>query len=367
MATNDEQGEDKSGKGFAGLSSMVSDVDATVTEAKHAKPDHPTSTSTTARASTTPQPEASGEPDSEPQPYQHNVQSSSGGSSAGKWLLGIGLAIGFIWLLSQSGNNSPPPAPVYSPSSPPTVNRAPAPTYQPQRVPAQPQVPHRPVEEQPQVGTNNVLGPAQIRYCLAEDIRLEAAKGALNSYVESDVDRFNAMVADYNGRCGQFRYRRGSLETARSEIEAFRSILQSEGQSRFLTKAKPRYQEAPASTNPGRQRIPKSVPTPPQPRSDAAQSNQSERNPSLNTGIRCSYSTECAGSNQCLDGQCRPSRTAGERCSYSTECAGSNQCLDGQCRPSRTAGERCSYSTECAGSNECLNGQCRPPLSTGRR
>jgi hypothetical protein len=91
------------------------------------------------------------------------------------------------------------------------------------------------LEEKPPLGKDKALTVAQIRYCLAEEIRLDAAKGVLNGYVESDVDRFNAMVADYNSRCGEFRYRKGSLESARSEVERYRSVLQSEGRRRFTS------------------------------------------------------------------------------------------------------------------------------------
>jgi len=85
----------------------------------------------------------------------------------------------------------------------------------------------------PPVGQDLVFSTAQIRYCQAEDIRLEGAKSAVNNYIDSDVDRFNAMVADYNSRCGSFRYRSGALESARRDIEPYRNQLQSEGRSRF--------------------------------------------------------------------------------------------------------------------------------------
>ena len=41
---------------------------------------------------------------------------------------------------------------------------------------------------------------------MAEDIRIDGAKSALNNYVDADVDRFNAMVGDYNSRCSSFKY-----------------------------------------------------------------------------------------------------------------------------------------------------------------
>src|SRR3546814_8629270 len=61
---------------------------------------------------------------------------------------------------------------------------------------------------------------------------MEGAKAALNNYSDSEVDRFNAMVADYNSRCGRFRYRSGALERARRDVEPYRGQLQAEGRSR---------------------------------------------------------------------------------------------------------------------------------------
>jgi hypothetical protein len=100
-------------------------------------------------------------------------------------------------------------------------------------------VPSRPVEAKPPVGQNLVFSSEQIAYCVAEDIRMEGAKSSVDNYSDSDVDRFNAMVVDYNSRCSNFRYRRGALEGVRSSIEPYRSELYSEGQQR-LTRYRPR-------------------------------------------------------------------------------------------------------------------------------
>ncbi|WP_265706358.1 peptidoglycan-binding domain-containing protein, partial [Verminephrobacter aporrectodeae] len=86
----------------------------------------------------------------------------------------------------------------------------------------------------PPVGTNNVLTSEQLRYCVAEEIRLNAAKEVTNNYNDSDVDRFNGIVADYNSRCGQSRYRSGSLEGARAEVERYRAVLEADGRARFV-------------------------------------------------------------------------------------------------------------------------------------
>lgn len=96
-----------------------------------------------------------------------------------------------------------------------------------------PQELSRLVEAKPPVGSGLVLSDVQIRYCLAEDIRMDSAKSILNSYNADDIGRFNRMVADYNSRCSSFRYRSGALESVRRDLEQYRSRLQSEGKQRF--------------------------------------------------------------------------------------------------------------------------------------
>jgi hypothetical protein len=219
---------------------------------------------------------------------QEPAQQTSSGSSGGKWLLGIAAVIGVLWMIGQSDKNTTSPAPIYSPPAQladdvenkwwekdpladdvenkwwekypladdvenkwwekypladdvenkettlepvaETQQNA-TPNYSPP--PAEPQAQSRLQESTPPVGQNQVLSMAQIRYCLAENIRIDGAESAINNYIKSDVDRFNAMVADYNSRCGKFRYRSGTLESARRDIEPYRSQFQSEGRSKF--------------------------------------------------------------------------------------------------------------------------------------
>lgn len=97
--------------------------------------------------------------------------------------------------------------------------------------------PYRPAEDKPPVGSNLTLSSEQILYCVAENIRLEGAKAAVDNHSDYEVNRFNVMVSDYNSRCGSFRYRRGSLESAQSDVELRRSQLLSEGRSRFRSQS----------------------------------------------------------------------------------------------------------------------------------
>jgi peptidoglycan hydrolase-like protein with peptidoglycan-binding domain len=229
VASEEEKKQQGDGKGFAGLSSMVSDVDATVASTPKQQQREATSSSTQ-QSSPAARPERQEQPRPTQQTYQAPAQ-PSGSSSAGKWLFGIAAVIGVvIWLANQSDNKSSSRS-TYSPA-PSSTAVAPTPAWQPPA--AQPQAPSRPVEDQPSIGRNNVLSTAQIRYCLAEKIRLDAAESVINNYIESDVDRFNGYVNDHNSRCGEFRYRQGALESARRDVEPYRSQLQAEGRSRFV-------------------------------------------------------------------------------------------------------------------------------------
>ncbi|MBZ0070847.1 MAG: peptidoglycan-binding protein [Gammaproteobacteria bacterium] len=79
---------------------------------------------------------------------------------------------------------------------------------------------------------------------------MDGAKSALDNYSEFDVDRFNAMVADYNSRCGSFRYRSGALEHARRDIEPYRIQFRAEGRSRFARGSSTGSLSAPAQPRP---------------------------------------------------------------------------------------------------------------------
>ena len=221
MAVEEETNKKDESKGFAGLSSLVSDVGTSPPPSAKSEP------SNTLGAPSSPPPPTSQTPQPQPrqeETYQDSPQPSSG-SSTGKWVLGIAAVIGVLWLIGQSDKTPTSPAPAYSPP----VQTA-TPSYSP---PAEPQAPSRPQESTPPVGQDLVFSMPQIRYCLAEDIRMEGAKSALNNYIDSDVDRFNAMVADYNSRCGSYRYRSGALESARRDIAPYRVELYTQGRNLF--------------------------------------------------------------------------------------------------------------------------------------
>jgi hypothetical protein len=88
-------------------------------------------------------------------------------------------------------------------------------------------------EQVPPIGSSNALSATQIKYCLAEQIRLDGARSILNQQSTAAVDRFNAMIDDYNSRCSSYRHKRSDYQRAQSEVEADRGILLAAGRARF--------------------------------------------------------------------------------------------------------------------------------------
>jgi TonB family protein len=82
-------------------------------------------------------------------------------------------------------------------------------------------------EEAPPVGKGSMFSDAQIRYCLAQIIRIEAVRSLINRYRKAQVEYFNGVTADYNSRCGSYRYEGDALETNRALVEANRWQIQS--------------------------------------------------------------------------------------------------------------------------------------------
>jgi uncharacterized protein YeeX (DUF496 family) len=261
---NQEKG--KTNKGFAGLSSMVSDVDETINNS-------PKPPARDASSQNVP-PSSRKQKTEKTQSKTHTVKPSTaatGFSLGGKRVIGILIVVVVIVLVYQSENNKTSTAAVYtnpktSPAqwlegagvapktSAPRDNHAAIQANQsdtfvpplPSQTITNARAVSQLVEDKPPAGKNNVLYVSQIQYCLAEDIRLGAAKPNINSYNHTEVDRFNAMVADYNARCGDYRYRKGTLESAKREVNRFQMQLQAEGAARFLqhnTQEKKEYSE----------------------------------------------------------------------------------------------------------------------------
>ncbi len=209
-------------KGFSGLSSLVSEVEgeilpkkpASTTTGSKPEPEKVSSTSNE-RASTqtaSPKPNSPSPPrtaDQVPPPPPKRY-------SAAKWFWSI-IGIGILMVLFNSGQDdrrSSGTRNTYSPS-----NSAPS-IYTPSRTSPSLEF------SKPPVGTNKVLSVSQIRWCLREDMRVETKRSYANT--DWEVGAFNTMVSDYNRRCVSFRYRSGTLERAKREVEEMRAQIVAE-------------------------------------------------------------------------------------------------------------------------------------------
>lgn len=222
MRGKDEEQKKGEGRGFAGLSSLVSDVDMTPPPAAKTEP------AATAPSTGRPSPlAAQPQPSQQHQAYPEPAQQASSGSSAGMWVVAITAVISVLWLIGLSDKSPTSPAPAYSPLAE-IVTTSDSPS------PAEPQAPTRPKESIPPVGQGLTLSVAQIRYCLAEDIRVEGARSVLDLEDEAATARFNDLIADFNSRCVNFNHGPTALDEAHRDIEPHRRTLRSEGIRRFI-------------------------------------------------------------------------------------------------------------------------------------
>jgi hypothetical protein len=153
------------------------------------------------------------------------VPPKTDGSNKAPWIIGA-LVIGGIWIYSET-KQAPPRNSAESRQEVAAPQPAAVPTF----------VSPAPLGSKPPIGSSLVLNDSQIRYCLAQNIRLGAWQAVTQRTNDADVDRFNARVGDYNARCGNFRYRRGALERVTADVESERSQIEDMARRRWLATA----------------------------------------------------------------------------------------------------------------------------------
>lgn len=94
------------------------------------------------------------------------------------------------------------------------------------------------VETPPAAGDGSHFGVSQIAYCLAETIRIEAAR-RVSGASDASVSAFNAFVIDYNNRCSRFSYQAPDMARAEGYISAQRASLVLAGEQRMAGYAPP--------------------------------------------------------------------------------------------------------------------------------
>ena len=202
--------------GFAGLSRLVSDVEDLIAGATRRA-------DAARRRAAAQSPSGNAKEPGERSPRVFTAPAPASGNR--RWLWGAGAVLLVLWLIGIASNDSgtgtsAPVADSTRTTSPPA--RSQSSVFEPSSTTT---------EELPPLGADRVLGAGQIRYCLSEDIRLEAARDVVS--IDADVDRFNAMIEDFNARCSNYRYRREVFASVQRQVQANRMALQAEGISRF--------------------------------------------------------------------------------------------------------------------------------------
>lgn len=154
------------------------------------------------------------------------IHSQTAASPWRYWVIGLGIlgaiVVLSVWVGNQSSSNGP-----YSPSSETGYSSVASESTQADPAP-------EPAMRMPPVGNGLVLGSEQIRYCVYEDRRIKGAEKVVNSYNQWSVDTFNAMVEDYNSRCGHYQYRQGALTPIEREADQIQAQLEQEGRERLI-------------------------------------------------------------------------------------------------------------------------------------
>lgn len=236
-------------KGFAGLESMVSNIESDVADTRKSPSPPPAHTAAAEMPVAGPvvAPPSESTASRQPRTTYSQPQKASGGSGTRTW--GWIIAIVVLLAIFNTYNKSPPstttqapPSASYTPAAPRSSNGS----YV---------APTAVFEQMPPVGSGRTFSDNEIRYCLSQDVRIDSMRSTVNSYSSYEIDQFNAVVSDYNSRCSNFRYRRGALEAVRSEVEVNRSLLSAEGSNKVLAwrqqdsqRQAPNYARTPSPT-----------------------------------------------------------------------------------------------------------------------
>lgn len=131
-------------------------------------------------------------------------------------------AAAFVGFLIYDANKKPS----YPPRPSPTTAFTPS-TSQPSYSPSS-SASSQLGEQMPAPGTDRVLSRNEVRYCIFQGERLDIVRDLISS--NREIDRFNALVNDFNSRCSSFRYRQGVLQAIEAEVPGKRQSLRLDAQ-----------------------------------------------------------------------------------------------------------------------------------------
>jgi peptidoglycan hydrolase-like protein with peptidoglycan-binding domain len=128
------------------------------------------------------------------------------------WLLVVAAAL-ICFLAAVLAPGAAPPDPVPAPSKP-------------LEVVGEPELPRPVLEDVPETGIGSQLTQANARYCLFQQVRLEAV-GPLTA--KTDLTIYGSLVNDWNSRCALARYQLSDQISVNAEILDRRAGLEAEG------------------------------------------------------------------------------------------------------------------------------------------
>lgn len=144
------------------------------------------------------------------------IQNPSPWTANRKWaLVGVG-ALGVViafGVADDASRRSQPPS-SYAASS--TAGSSSRPAY----TTASPGTLQATDESKPAAMRGQVLSRSEIRYCLAERVRVEAVADFIDATSDNHIDRYNSIVADYNSRCSNYKYRDSDMNAAKAAVDA---------------------------------------------------------------------------------------------------------------------------------------------------
>ena len=91
-------------------------------------------------------------------------------------------------------------------------------------------------ESKPSSYTSSSLTRNELRYCMAENIRLDTIKNKINNYSNYEIDKYNRLSDEYNKLCQNTKYYINDQKYVQKQIDARKSIIQQEGINRFWKK-----------------------------------------------------------------------------------------------------------------------------------
>jgi hypothetical protein len=96
-------------------------------------------------------------------------------------------------------------------------------------VPTAPEADSGKSEEKPPPGNDLLLTEAQLRWCLYQSVRLDAATATIRNQSADNTILLNQMIGEWNDRCARYRYNINERTAVEAEVNNDKVRLQMEG------------------------------------------------------------------------------------------------------------------------------------------